>query len=176
MKQPATVISVLSILILLSACTDNRKAKNFNVGTDAGEAIVLVQKGLESGNAELSLSKLALRNSHNKEIMSYAKLMVDDHTAAAKDLKKIAKSQGLKTLDSLSATHTQAMAALSKKVGNDFDKDYIQAMVQDHEQTIATLKTGLDNSDKQVRDFANGMLPKIQAHLKEANDICAKLK
>ncbi|AMR33384.1 hypothetical protein A0256_19145 [Mucilaginibacter sp. PAMC 26640] len=176
MKQLAAIILVSTIFISINACTDNRKAKNYNVGPDTGVSVVFVQKCLENGNAELSLSKLALRNSRNPEVINYAKRMVDEHTKAAKDLKKIAKEQGVKVLDSLSTIHGQAMAALSKKLGPDFDKDYIQAMVQDHEQTITLLKSAATSNNKNVSDFANKMLPIIQDHLKQANIICAKLK
>ena len=176
MKQLAAIAFLLTVFFSIQGCDDDRRAKNYNVSVDQAASITFVKKGLEGGNAELSLSKLALRNSHNSNVIKYAKKMVDDHLAANKDLKIIAKQQGVKPIDSLSTVHNQAMAALSKETGDNFDKDYIQAMVQDHEQTIELLKTGAANSDAKISGFANKMLPTIEEHLKAANEICAKLK
>ena len=175
MKQLACAAFILTVFVTLHACNQNRKARNFNNTVDA-EAQNFITKGIESSNAEVQLSQLALKASKNKLIIDYAKMMIAGHTEAGNELTKIAAGQSASVPDTLTKVHTQVIQGLGKKSGNDFDKDYIQAMVQDHEQTIALFKTVTGNPNKKLTDFADKTLPDLKEHLKKANEICAGLK
>jgi putative membrane protein len=175
MKQLACIAFILTVFITLHACNENRKARNFNNSIDA-EAQNFITKGIEGGNAEVQLSQLALKTSKSKAITDYAGMMIAEHTDAGKELKKIAVDQSASVPDTLTKVHTQLIDALSKKTGSAFDKDYIQAMVQDHEQAIALFKTVTGNPNKKLTDFSGKTLPKLKDHLKRANEICAGLK
>ncbi|MBD1364594.1 DUF4142 domain-containing protein [Mucilaginibacter sp. ZT4R22] len=175
MKQLASIAFILIVFITVSACNGDRKGRNFNKTIDA-EAQNFITKGIEGGNAEIKLSELALKQSKNDAIVDYAKMMIAEHTDSGKELKDIAVDQSASVPDTLTKAHNQAMEALAKKTGNAFDKDYIQAMVEDHEQTIALFKTVTGNPNKKITDFADKTLPKLKEHLKKANDICLGLK
>jgi putative membrane protein len=175
MKQLACIAFILTVFVTLHACNENRKARNFNNTVDA-EAQNFITKGIEGGNAEIQLSHLALKASKSKAITDFANMMIAEHTEAGNELKKIAAEQSAGIPDTLTKVHTQVIEALSKKTGNAFDKDYIQAMVQDHEQTIALFKTVTGNPNKKLTGFADKMLPKLKSHLTRANEICAGLK
>jgi putative membrane protein len=166
---------ILIVFITASACNGDRKGRNFNKTIDA-EAQNFITKGIEGGNAEVKLSELALKQSKNDAIIEYAKMMIAEHTDAGKKLKDIAADQSASVPDTLSKAHNLAIEALTKKTAGAFDKDYIQAMVEDHEQTIALFKTVTGNPNKKITDFADKTLPKLKEHLKKANDICLELK
>lgn len=175
MKQLACLAFIITVFFTLHACNQNRKARNYNSSIDA-EAQNFITKGVEGGNAEVQLSQLALKVSKNKAITDYANMMIAEHTDAGTELKKIAAGQSASIPDTLTRVHSQVIASLSKKTGSAFDKDYIQAMVQDHEQNIALFKTVTGNPNKKITDFAGKTLPKLKEHLEKANEICAGLK
>lgn len=174
MKRTFCITLTLVTLIFLQAC-NNRKAKNYNKISRANEdGITFVKNALESGAAEIKVSQLALTNSKNPEVLEFAKMIIADHTSADVELKKISGSKA--TTDSLNSDHEQLLSSLSKKTGQDFDKEYMQAMVNDHENAILVFKAGETNSDKKLKDFADKTLPTLQQHLKQANAVCLGLK
>jgi putative membrane protein len=174
MKRLFYISLTLVALLTVQAC-NNRKAKNYNkINQTNGEGITFVSSALESNTAEVKLSQLAVSNSKNAEVQSFAKTMITYHTEAGAELKKISGSKA--TTDSLSQAHVKLLTGLAAKKGSDFDKEYIQAMVIDHETAVNIFKAGQNNTDKKLKAFADKTLPKIQDHLKEANSLCTGLK
>ncbi|MBB5394724.1 DUF4142 domain-containing protein [Mucilaginibacter sp. AK015] len=174
MKRTFYIALTLIAFVFTQAC-NNRKAKNYNKISQANEeGISFVKNALESGAAEIKVSQLALTNSKNTEVVEFAKMLIADHTNADAELKKIAGSKV--PPDTLSAAHQQLLGSLSKKTGKEFDKEYMQAMVNDHENAILVFKKGKDNTDEKLKSYADKTLPTLQDHLKKANAICLDLK
>ena len=174
MKRAIYITLTLVTLLTVQAC-NNRKAKNYNKINQANEeGISFVKNALESGAAEIKVSKLAMTNSKNAEVQAFAKMIISDHSDANAELKKLSGSKAIS--DSISTAHQELLASLSKKTGREFDKEYTQAMVNDHDKAVGIFKAGDKNSDKKLKDFAAKTLPKLQEHLKQANAICLGLK
>jgi putative membrane protein len=172
MKRFCIALTLVTLLAV-QACSD-RKGRNFNKIDDNG--LTFVNAAAEAGAAEVKISQLALKNSQNSEVIKFAKMMIADHTDAGNELKKIASDSKISANDSLSATHNHLLASLSAKNGVAFDKEYIQAMVIDHEKAIEVFKEGSINENTKLKDFAAKTLPKLEGHLKEANALCTDLK
>jgi len=181
MKKLTGIALIFILFLSVQACKD-RKGKNFNKTAKDTTTVAIadtsdfIYKGAEAGNAEVQLSQLALKNSKNDKIKAYANMIILDHTDAGNEFTILADDQKIKMPDSLNSAHGQLKTSLAKKTGFEFDKEYIQAMVTDHEKAIALFKTGAADKNAKISDFAAKMLPKLQAHLKEANTICAELK
>lgn len=174
MKRTFGITLALVTLLIIQAC-NNKKAKNYNKISQANEeGISFVKNALESGAAEIKTSQLALTNSKNPEVQAFAKMIIADHTDADAELKKISGSKV--TNDTLTVAHEQLLTSLSKKTGQEFDKEYMQAMVNDHENAILVFKMGEENTDKKLKNFADKTLPTLQNHLKQANAVCLGLK
>lgn len=174
MKRTFYIALALVTLLVVQAC-DNKKAKNYNnISKTNEEGISFVKDALESGAAEIKVSQLALTNSKNPEVLAFAKMIIVDHTDANAELKKISGSKAAN--DTLTVAHEHLLSSLSKKTGQAFDKEYMQAMVNDHENAILVFKMGEDNTDKKLKNFADKTLPTLQQHLKQANAVCLGLK
>lgn len=99
--------------------------------------------------SEIKQAQLALQNSQNPDVQSYAKMMVDAHTAADKKVTDYAKSQSLKLADTPKATNDterKAMAAdkadmekLQGLKGPPFDSNYVAGQVAAHDEAIGTV-------------------------------------
>lgn len=177
MKRSFWVAIAIVVLFSVQACNDTRKAKNYNDKTlvdDTG--VALLKDGSESGNAEVVLSKLAQKQSQNPKIVNFAKMMVTDHTQLGNDLKKLAEDKKVTISDTLNNTHKQLVTSLSAKTGAEFDKEYIQAMVTDHEKAVSVFQSAAHNTNKGINNFAKKTLPQLEDHLKAAQNICASLK
>jgi putative membrane protein len=64
---------------------------------------------------------------------------------------------------------------LSMLSGNEFDREFMDAMVEAHEQTVKKLEDRADDSPDPLQQFAATVLPTVQQHLEQAKEIRAKL-
>ena len=122
--------------------------------------------------AEIETGKLALEKSQNQQVRKFAQLMIDEHTAALKELQTLAQAKGVKLPDGTDLKHKTMAAALKVMTGNTFDSQYMKrAGVGDHEQTIELLQKAQNNAkDPELKAMASKMLPTVQAHLKMAQE------
>src|SRR3954451_15189360 len=95
-----------------------------------------VENVATSNLAEIKLSKLALQKAMSPEVKKYAQMIIDDHEKAGKELKSIAKSENMATPDTLDSMHAHEYDRLSALSGKDFDREYMQLMVKDHDKTV----------------------------------------
>jgi putative membrane protein len=169
---------LLGITGLLSAqsCL-NKHAKNYNQTTlvdQDGTNFILY--GIEGGLTEVKASGVAITNSNNQRVISFAKMMIEDHTKAGDQLKKIESDKLVLEKDSISGDHQKMIDSLSTEKGAAFDKAYLQMMVTDHEKTIKLFTDASQNTDIEVRNFAAKTLPTIKMHLDSANAILRAIK
>jgi putative membrane protein len=130
-----------------------------------------------SGMAEVQLGQLAQQRATNPEVQKFGQHMVTDHTKANQQLMQIAKTQGYALPQQLDAKHQQAMQTLSRLSGANFDKQFMQQMVKDHEEAVALFqKESKDGQDANLRQFAGQTLPTLQKHLEMARTIAGQSK
>ena len=129
------------------------------------------------GMAEVALGKLASEKAVNPQVKEFAAMMVTDHTKANDELMAIAKTKNITLPTAPDADHQKLMADLSKKSGADFDKAYVDAMVDGHKKTVSLLEDGAKNcKDADLKAFAEKTLPAVKAHLTQIQGIHDSLK
>ncbi len=97
--------------------------------------------------------------------------MVDDHSKANDELKTLAQNKNITLPTDLDAKHKALRDRLSKLQGAQFDKAYMQAMVQDHKQDVSEFRhESTSGTDPDVKSFAAKTLPTLEDHLKLAQD------
>ena len=94
--------------------------------------------------AETELSRMAVDKSSSADIKMFAQMMLDDHTAAGNNLKNAASGQPIEWPARLDDTHRKIADELAKKQGADFDREYIKAMIDGHQDFTAKLESRLD--------------------------------
>jgi putative membrane protein len=76
----------------------------------------------------------------------------------------------------VSAEQKETMTKLSKLSGADFDKAYVDAMVDDHEHDVKDFQEQAnEGKDADLKAFAAKTLPVIQHHLQMIKEIKAKM-
>jgi putative membrane protein len=94
--------------------------------------------------AEVELGRMALDKAVNPDVKKFAQMMVDDHTKANEDLTTLASQDNIAVPSGLDDKHTDLRDKLAKKTGADFDKDYIDAMVDGHQDVMDKLESRID--------------------------------
>jgi putative membrane protein len=133
-----------------------------------------VQDASTAGATEIAAGKLALTNSSDAQVKSFAQRMIADHTRLARNLDIVAKRQGITAAPSADAAVTGSLESLH---GEDFDKAYIaQVAVDGHRKAVALFSTeSRDGTNAQLKNVAARALPIIKHHYEMAQQL-AKLK
>ncbi|WP_044966720.1 MULTISPECIES: DUF4142 domain-containing protein [Sorangium] len=136
-----------------------------------------VEKAGQGGLLEVRLGQLAKQRTASPEVKRFAQRMVDDHTAINKRLAELAHRKDALVPQELTQKHREHVDRLSKKTGVEFDRDYMSAMVDDHQRDIEEFeKASKEAKDADVKHFAASTLPQLQEHLAMAKQVHGKVK
>jgi putative membrane protein len=93
---------------------------------------------------EIELSRLAVDKASSADIKLFGQQMIDDHDAAGNVLKTGVSGYSIEWPAQLDEKHRETVDDLTKKQGPDFDRDYMKAMVDGHQDLAAKLESRLD--------------------------------
>jgi putative membrane protein len=131
-----------------------------------------VKEAAEGGMTEVELGQLATQNGQSDAVKQFGQRMVDDHTKANDQLKQIAQEKGVTVPTDLSAKDKAEKDHLSKLKGEQFDRAYMQHMVQDHKADVAEFKKEANSGkDSDVKNWASQTLPTLEDHLKQPEQV-----
>jgi putative membrane protein len=192
MKRWATLGSALTLALAVTACAGdngtentanapNAARDNAAVGTSGNMAVDrdFIQEHLAMGQSEIALGQLAAEKASHAEVKRFGEMMVQDHRAAGEELRQIqaqlpanttAENRGTAGTDARDE-HKDAMEELQGLSGREFDRKYMDLMVEHHEEAVNELERKAENGSTQVRQWASKTLPKIQQHLERAKTI-----
>ena len=135
-----------------------------------------MHEAAQGGMAEVEMGKLASQKAQNPEVKKFGQMMVTDHTKANEELKGIATKKSV-PLPADIGTHKSSMDKLSSLSGAEFDKAYVQMMVEDHEKDVAAFQRQADSgTDPEVKAFAAKTLPTLKKHLTAIQEISKKMQ
>lgn len=131
---------------------------------------------------DIQLGHLALKKSSNKDVRSFADMMVRDHTAARQLGRDLAHKLNVTPTPPgpdfpLAKDHVATLAKLNSLSGAAFDKAYIGHEVWYHQAVIDAVTNTLLPATKnaELKDLEIKVAPNFQAHLVAAKDLQAKL-
>jgi putative membrane protein len=123
-------------------------------------------KAAVGGMAEVEFGNLALEKTNNPQVKDFANMMVTDHGKANEELIAIAKMKNITLPGALDEEHQKKRSELNGKTGKDFDKAYVEAMVDGHEKTLKLMQDeAKDGKDADLKAFASKTTPVVNTHL-----------
>lgn len=138
---------------------------------------VFVMKAAQGGMAEVMLGQMASSKGTSPDVKNFGNRMVSDHGKANDELKQLAQNKGMALPADVDKETKRFAGRLSKTSGKDFDKEYINNMVDDHEKDVNEFEKESKNAkDPDLRAWATKTLPTLQDHLKMAKDAKSKMK
>jgi putative membrane protein len=130
-----------------------------------------VNKAAIGGLAEVQLAKMALDKGQSTEVKEFARRMLADHSKANTELKQIAERKKCDVPTALDRDHQAVADKLAKLNGAEFDKQYMKAMVKDHDEDVSEFKQfAQGGSDADLKQFAMKTLPVLEHHDTMAKD------
>jgi putative membrane protein len=127
------------------------------------------------GMLEVELGRLATERATSAEVKAFGQRMVTDHGRANQQLLQIAVAQGKTAPKEMLPEHRQHRDQLARLKGAEFDRMYMQHMVQDHKKDVSEFeKQAANGSDPALRSFAQETLPVLREHLTLAQTLAGK--
>jgi len=149
--------------------TDNRAIS----GSDRQFIVEAEKANIEERN----LGRVALKKSQNSGVREYAQELIDDHTAALRDLVDLMRKEGMRQPDSLPQAKHEALEKLDDLSGSAFDRQFVALMVGEHQKAVASFRNEQSSAtDEDVRDYAGKVLPVLQKHLRRAEELQLSLE
>jgi predicted outer membrane protein len=106
----------------------------------AAQSKKFVEHMLMANMAEIQLGQLAAQHAASDDVKAFAQQMVTDHTKANEELKPIAQQLGVQEPTQLDSKHQKLADKLAKAQGADFDRQYMEAMVDGHKNVVKETK------------------------------------
>jgi putative membrane protein len=129
------------------------------------------------GMMEVQAGKLAQEKATSQRVKDFAAMMVRDHSKAGDELKGLAQSKNIALPDSISGDARDHIEKMSKMSTKDFDKHYIDMMVDDHNEDVDKFDKAANNlTDPDLKTWAANTLPTLRAHQDSAKAIQAAMK
>lgn len=145
------ILWVALAAIVVGGCSkrEGTKPEPVSVGTGGAGADVrsdgdFVRDVALKNMAEIELSRMALARATSPDVKAFAQSMIDEHGAAGDKLKAVVSGQPIEWPAQLDDKHREIADELAKKQGTEFERDYVEAMVEGHQDFAAKLETRLD--------------------------------
>ena len=134
-------------------------------------------RAANSGMAEVKMAELASERATRADIKDVAKTIINDHQNANSQVKSLAGQRGIALPDSASDSKRRRYDDLSDERGADFDKQYVNRMIDDHEDDIDMFEDAIEDvRDPEVRNFAQNTLPRLRNHLEMLRQVKDKMR
>lgn len=128
------------------------------------------------GLFEVESGKIAEKKASNAQVKKFAARMVHDHGEADNRLKQIVSAAGGTVPNELDPEHQQQLQQITSQQGPEFDRNYMQMMVKDHDtdaQAFGKAEQTLQNP--RLKQFAAQTLRVVEQHDKLAHQIADKM-
>lgn len=193
MKKISLLLVTIAAAGLLQACHSNKDSKASADSANTAKADTAKKDSTASavdkddakfavtaangGMAEVELGTLAQQKAANQKVKDFGGMMVSDHSKANDEMKALAKSKGITLPDSIDSKEQKVKNDLSAKTGADFDKAYVNNMIDDHKEDIKEFEDAAKNlKDQDLKAFAVKTLPILKMHLDAIQKIHDSMK
>jgi putative membrane protein len=145
-------------------------------GMTAGGALPTpeyIHAAAQSDEFEIAEAKLAVKHSHNPNVVSFAHKMIHDHTESTMMIKAAIRQDGhrIPPPPPLSPMQHQMIDQL-RSSGPDFDKTYVDQQVHAHDMALSTHQGYAEGgSNMALRTTAGKIVPVVQSHLQMLHDM-----
>lgn len=180
-KKPMLIAAFITSMLFTASCKDSRQQTEdtkevseeqneakFNDNDNASDAQFLVDAS-EMNLEAIHLGQLAQQRGHDTNVKELGNSMVEAHTVSQRNLTELAKTKMVSIPTSTTNDSRDAHTKLNRNSGQDFDKAYVDLMVDKHKDAIELYeKAARDSNDTEIQNWATTSLRDLRQHLDQA--------
>ncbi|HYC44212.1 MAG TPA: DUF4142 domain-containing protein [Burkholderiales bacterium] len=134
-----------------------------------------ITEAAEDGHGAVELGRLAQRNASSAEVKFFAQMLVDDHARVGRELDKIGAALGVNVPKEPGTRRAGDANKLAKLAGSEFDREFADHMVREHEKAAALYEKQATRGDaEELKAFAARVLPMLREHLRLARALAGR--
>jgi putative membrane protein len=170
MKALLATASACALLIAAPAWAQNAPT---GAQTLSQQDKTFIQEAGAGNLAEAELGQLAEQKAATPAVKEFGRWMYTDHGLTANPwLAAILRQEHETFQPTLTAEQKQLKQKLEGLSGAQFDQQYIEHMLQDHEKTIPVFeKEAREGHNPALKGYAEGLTPVFQQHLAEVKEL-----
>lgn len=130
-----------------------------------------LMQAIQGDLAEIKLGELAQQKGQSDEVREYGAKLVQDHSKSLEEARQLAEAEGIEVPEEPSPEAQQVHEQLMGLSGEEFDREFVRSMVEDHEKAVSLFETQAEGSDTDTADYAEKTLPVLEEHLQIAESI-----
>jgi putative membrane protein len=135
-------------------------------------AQAFLQKAAEGQQAEIALGQLASERARDERVREFGAQMMKDHRKASAEIQQLASKEGVRLPTELTAKHKDKKERFARLSGREFDQAYIEYTLRDHHKDVKEFERNVKAiKDPQIHQWAEGTLPLLKQHLRQAQHI-----
>lgn len=136
-----------------------------------------ISKAAEDGLYEVKLLQDGQAKTTNADIKKLSEHMLKAHEKLNKDLADLTAKKGITIPTVLEDSKVRDIQQITDKSGTDFDKAYVDELVDKHEKAIRLFETTANEAtDPDIKQLFTKALPELKQHLDMAKKEQQKLK
>jgi putative membrane protein len=130
-----------------------------------------VSDAIKGDNSEIMLGRYAAEHGASTGTKEFGRTLVADHAKAKRQMSSVARTVGTTPPSGATMEADAERVKLIALSGKDFDREFAQYMVKDHESDIAKFKEEAAAKDGAVSAMAAKQLPTLEKHLEMAKSL-----
>jgi len=132
-----------------------------------------VERAASANMLRVRLAYAALSHGSNEAVQKLAAGVLADERGARAQLARAAFQSDIDVPGDLSRPHQREYIRLSGLRGDDFDRAYLAALIESHEQALPAFRAEAERSASAVGKWAAASLPALEKRLSEARELAA---
>jgi putative membrane protein len=135
-----------------------------------------ISKAIDCTNCEKELAQKVAKTTTNEDVKNFALRLAADHAKLEKDLMDLAKQRNIAVATGTNKEAREKVAELMKLKGQDFDRRYVDLMIEEHEKDLKMLEDWEKNTkDDACRACVERAIPVVRKHLADARTLQKEL-
>ncbi len=138
----------------------------------ADDSKEFIEKAVRGNIAEVKLGELAEKQAKSDQVKTLGQTLRTDHAKARDKSQALAKELGVNVPMQPMEDAKETYDELAKLSGAEFDREFVEAAVEDHEKDIELYSEQAEEGDNQkVTEYAKETLPVLKKHLDAARKL-----
>jgi putative membrane protein len=138
----------------------------------ADHAAKFLTDAIQADNAEIKAGQAAQDMGSTQAVKDFGKMLVADHTKAKDQASQVAMAMNVPVPSGTTPDADAELKMATSMSGAGFDKDFLSAMVKDHQKAIDMFTEEAASSDPaSVTDLAKQTIPTLKKHLETAQSL-----
>lgn len=137
----------------------------------AAEGDSFLKEAIQGNLGEVKVGALAQQKGTSRAVKDFGATLEKDHAAANRKAISAAQSLGMSPPNEPGPEQKKVYQKLAGLSGQQFDQQFVAAMVEDHRKDIKKYSAEAGKSDGQASSYAQQVLPDLRKHLAMAERI-----